>query len=388
MKLNYPKKQRGAIVVLVAIALPVLLLIMGLALDFGHVFVNKTRLQNALDATALSAAIAINRDITHNIANANIAGRATFDQFKAASGNDELSGLNSADLVFDYSRTLEPWGAFNPASDKFAFVRVTSTNMLQVTPVLIRILEQFSDDMPVPAIATAGPVGNNCSLAPFVMCADMPSDIENIEPLDTDCSDNACYGYAIGEIRSLVIACNGNTADCPENSLESGNYNLLDLDGLQGGKDIRDALCGQAGDPGYRNTCTNGNILNTKPGYTWGNVRQGFDCRFDSDTQTTEYSSAPAYTQYKTSEAGNNRRVIAVPLGDCRGLQNGNSDIPKVGTGCVFLTERAIQQGSEKKIMVEFIGSCLQNGTWSPDNPVLNGPYKIVLFKSPGSNDS
>ena len=53
------KKQRGVVIVLVAVVLPVLLFAMGWALDFGHVFVNKTRLQNALDATALSAAIAI-----------------------------------------------------------------------------------------------------------------------------------------------------------------------------------------------------------------------------------------------------------------------------------------------------------------------------------------
>ena len=28
-----------------------------------------------------------------------------------------------------------------------------------------------------------------------------------------------------------------------------------------------------------------GNTLNTKPGWTWGNVKQGIDDRFDSDTQ-------------------------------------------------------------------------------------------------------
>ena len=109
MKINCSKKQRGAIVPAVVIALPILLLAAGWALDFGHTFVNKTRLQNALDATALSAAITINRNIKNGTGPATDAGIATFDQFIAASGNNELAGLNGDGLVFEYSRTLKPW---------------------------------------------------------------------------------------------------------------------------------------------------------------------------------------------------------------------------------------------------------------------------------------
>lgn len=396
MNLNCSKKQSGVVVPLVTIILPVLLLATGWALDFGHAFVNKTRLQDALDATALSAAITLNNDITKNTGTATAKGIETFNLFKAASGNNELASLNGGALVFEYSRTLVP---FTAGTNPPGFVRVTSTNMLLVRPVLIRILNQFSNDIPVPAIATAGPVGQNCSLTPFVMCAmTTPS-------LDKNCGDdtikmdalghailgtdgiNDCYGYNIGQIRSLVIACNGNNNNCPPNSLESGNYNLLDLDGSQGGKDIRDTL------QGTTNICSQGNTLNTKPGWTWGNVKKGIDDRFSSDTQQVAYPlpsySPSAYNQYQTSGLGNNRRVMGVPIGDCTGLQNGNSTLPKVGTACVFLTEQAIQQGSVKKIMAEFTGaSCQQNGVFDPNNPVLNGPYKVVLFKSPGSGDS
>lgn len=396
MKTDSPKKQLGVVVPLVTIILPVLLLAAGWALDFGHTFVNKTRLQQALDATALSTAIALNNDITRNTGAATAKGIETFNLFKAASGNNELANLNGGSLVFEYSRTLVP---FVPGTNPPGFVRVTSTNMLLVRPVLIRILNQFSNDMPVPAIATAGPVGQNCSLTPFVMCAMMtPSLDKNCEDdtiqmdalghavLGTD-GINDCYGYNIGEIRSLVIACNGNNNNCPPNSLESGNYNLLDLDGSQGGKDIRDTL------QGTTNVCLQGNTLNTKPGWTWGNVKQGIDDRFASDTQQVPYPlpsySPTAFNQYKASGLGNNRRIMATPIGDCTGLQNGNSTIPKLGTACVFLTEQAIQQGPVKKIMVEFTGAeCPQNGEFDPNNPVLNGPYKIVLFKSPGSGDS
>jgi Flp pilus assembly protein TadG len=413
MKLNCGNKQRGAVVVIVAIALPVLLFAMGWALDFGHVFVNKTRLQNALDATALSAAIAINYDVNKDTAAATTKGKDTFNSFIGASdcdntsgnlapGNKELACLNANDLVFDYSRTLDPWASFNPTpADSFAFVKVTSTNMLNVTPWLIKIFRP--DDITVPAIATAGPVGQNCSLVPFVMCA-------NMNPLDKDCSDGTCYGYTVGKISSLIRACNGAKNSCPPNSLESGNYGLLNLDGLKGGKDIKCALAPAAkgcNDPGYRNTCTAGGddtALETKPGYTWGDVKQGINDRLASDSDTTEYHkydnkgepinyNPSPYHQYETNKKGNNRRIMGVPIGNCTGLQNGNTELPQVGTACMFLTEKVIDNdpktGIKKAVMAEFTGdSCQQNGVWDPNNPVLNGPYKIVLFKSWGSGDA
>ena len=423
MKTNYSKNQRGVVTVLVVMALPVLLLIMGLALDFGHVFVNKTRLQNALDATALSAAIVINADVSKDITaqnNASDEGIKTFEQFKKSMGNDELNEVILLRTDFKYFATLPTLPPLPPplnATDKFAFVKVTSTK--NVIPWLIGIM----DDMPIPARATAGPVGNNCNLVPFVMCAMVNPSIDKNCDDDTIKIDavsghavlgtdgiNDCYGYNVGQLRSLMITCNGNNNNCPANSLESGNFNLLDLDGSQGGKDIRDIL------QGTTNTCLQGNTLNTKPGWTWGNVSKGVDDRFNSDTQTTEYPKSidtkvkgvtvttditynpSPYTQYEIGRYGNNKRVWSVPFADCTGLQNGNTNIPSVTTngkpvaGCVFLTEDTNYPQpykNDKKVMVEFTGKpCPQSGIWSPQNPVLNGPYKIVLFKSSGSGDS
>jgi len=393
MKINCSKKQRGVVVPLVTIVLPVLLLAAGWALDFGHTFVNKTRLQNALDAAALSAAIAINYGVTKNtnpstaISNANKAGRETFNCFIGAPdsgclapGNDELASLNAGSLVFEYSRTLLGSFTSNPGSlGDFAFVKVTSTNMLNVTPVLIRIVNQFNKNIVVPAIATAGVVGNNCELMPFLLCANMsPS-------LDTTCSDGACYGYNRNQIYSLIQAnCTGNGKNqtC---SLSSGNYGLLNLPGSQGGGDVKSALEGKT-----VNTCPLNNDLplNTKPGLTWGDVKAGINYRIDTlDTNDKDYYTSTAYADY-LADGGNKKRVMAVPIGNCTQMfKPGASTLPQVGIGCVFLTKHA-PQGSPQDVHAAFIGSCPQNGVWDPKNPLLNGPYKIVLFKSPGSGDS
>lgn len=420
MQMKYSQHQRGTVAVVVAMTLPILLVAMGWALDFSHVFVNKTRLQNALDATALSAAIAVNGDITHNVAAATAKGKTTFNLFKNAEGNAELKTLNEGSLVFEYSNTLNPWGTFNPATDNFAFVKVKSTNMLNLTPLFIKVFSQFNKDITVPAIATAGPAGNNCSMSPFVLCAMVSPSVDsncNDDTIKIDKSSgidvavlgqdgiNDCFGYNEGSIRSLVIACNGNTNNCGSNSLESGNFNLLNLDGSQGGKDIRDTL------QSTTNTCLQGDKLNTKPGWTWGNVKQGIDDRFNSDSQITPYPKSETtkvkgktvttdiiynpspYNLYKAGNLGNNRRILSTPIADCSGLQNGTSNIPSIKvngkpvSACVFLTEKALN--SPKSVNVEFTGNtCNVNGIWNPNNAVLNGPYKIVLFKSPASGDS
>lgn len=51
-----PKGQQGSVMVLLVITLASILLVGALALDGGHMLVNKTRLQNAVDAAALSGA--------------------------------------------------------------------------------------------------------------------------------------------------------------------------------------------------------------------------------------------------------------------------------------------------------------------------------------------
>lgn len=51
-----PRRQEGSVSVLMVIALAAILMVAGLTLDMGHMLLNKTRLQNAVDAAALSGA--------------------------------------------------------------------------------------------------------------------------------------------------------------------------------------------------------------------------------------------------------------------------------------------------------------------------------------------
>ncbi len=59
-KQKLPSRQHGAVVIIVAICLTVLIGMLALVLDLGHLYIGKTELQNAADAAALSGAKELN----------------------------------------------------------------------------------------------------------------------------------------------------------------------------------------------------------------------------------------------------------------------------------------------------------------------------------------
>ena len=51
------KKQKGAVTVMAAVMLPVVLAFTGIAVDIGRLYVEKAKLQNLADAAATSALV-------------------------------------------------------------------------------------------------------------------------------------------------------------------------------------------------------------------------------------------------------------------------------------------------------------------------------------------
>jgi Flp pilus assembly protein TadG len=366
MKVYSTKRQDGIVALVVALTLPVLLVFAGLALDFGHVFVNKTRLQNALDATALSAAITLNADRERRAApataqgRATIAGRATFDNFKASLGNEELATLSSGGLGFEYFFSLQPPIAADSTHPP-AMVKVTSSNSLLVTPILIRIFNAFSTDIAVNAASTAGAVGQNKNLVPLVLCAGTSNAL-----VDTNCTDDGfCYGYTTNppdttmSLNSPVLAptpipCTAGTCSFTVLQTITG-----DPQSLQGATDV-----------GSMN-----GTLSVLTGVMPATVASDLNTRFSSDSD----SVSPDYSTYKITGTGNGKRIMAVPVAQC--LNSATPLILQVGVTCVFLRSLPI---TTTNIPIQITGEfCLQNGDLDPGNPVLNGSYQIVLLKSP-----
>ena len=112
--LSRSSRQRGAILVTTALLLLFLLGFMGIALDFGRLFVVKSELQTAMDSCALAAAQELDgaSDALNRAASAGLtAGNLNNTHFQG-----EAAGLLDAEVTFSdtlggsYSRTFSPVG--------------------------------------------------------------------------------------------------------------------------------------------------------------------------------------------------------------------------------------------------------------------------------------
>ena len=79
--------------------------------------------------------------------------------------------------------------------------------------------------------------------------------------------------------------------------------------------------------------------------------------------------------------------MLAMPVADCSGDQNGQSTLNIVGFACYFMLQ-PIGGGQDKNIFGQFVEDCPVGGTSGMDPGATPGPYVIQLYKDPGSTDS
>ena len=110
------RRQRGAMIITTALVLLFLLGFMGIALDFGHLFVVRTELQTAVDSCALAAARELDKQETA-IARAQSAGQTAGNANRVNMQSATWSGqgqLVFADITFrdaSYAPTIVPSAA-------------------------------------------------------------------------------------------------------------------------------------------------------------------------------------------------------------------------------------------------------------------------------------
>jgi hypothetical protein len=383
--------QRGSVLVLVTISMVVLLGMAGLGLDMGHAYLMKTRLQNALDAAALSGAKTL--DETGDPVQAEIDARNTFSVNAGGDMNDAglaLTAVEFSDILFDPAQALDP-----------RYIRVSLAGYQQLM-WFAQILPTIGNNKLVDATAVAGPspvLGEICDIMPVMVCGDPDA--------DDDCSDGSCFGYNYNPLSTdEIVLKNSSHKDA---GVGAGNYQLIRLGDSTGGADVRENLAG-----GYEGcTNTDGN-LETEPGKTVGPVAQGINTRFgiyqgpfqpeDKDTYKPDLVSDTHAPTYYYSEYDDrytpplgpfdhpldgeaHRRVVAVPIGNCTGTTNGQGTVPLLGVACFFLTRPAEQNGAQE-IYGQIVPGCEAHGTPGPDPGTGPGPYIIQLYKDPDNTDA
>ncbi len=420
-------RQRGVALVLIAISMVVLILMAGLALDIGHMMLDKARLQNAVDAAALSAAKTL--DETSNTALATAAALQALGLDANTAGNNELGATydnGNLQVTVQYSSTLPP---FTPGSAAGPYVRVIATHF--AFPTILLEVANFNQ-LSVSASAVAGPsptINTACNIAPIMACGDPAP-----APLPSPCAGGlaSLWGYCLNDPQVLKSASPGSTAVGP------GNFQLIQLGGT-GANIVRQNLAGD-----YNSCLTTADSVQTETGNETGPVYQGLNTRFgiyagsmsmaqfppdvvtqyasplmtvDSSgniwyqpaggtavqiTSSTigdvfdyqDYQNAIAWGpwNYQPVDQGGpgvfNRRVLTVPVGDCTGTANGSTTVPVLGFACFFILQPVTQQGTTDYIIGQFEGNCQSGGTPGPDPGAGPGPYVIELYHDPGSPDS
>jgi hypothetical protein len=419
-QVTVPPRQRGAVLVLFMAGLIAILAVAGLALDGSHQMLNKTRLQNAVDASALAAARVL--DQTNDTDAARTEALRMFADNADDAGNREMNNrAGSITVAVEFSQTVNP---FAPGTSPPEYVRVRATGFT-MPAWLTQVIG--IDTKTVAASAVSGPsptIVNACKLVPLIICGDEAAGAPN-------------YGY---EDDQLVALKSGSQGDGPDD-IGPGNYQWAAL-GASGADAQRDALAG-----GYEGDCIGpGTQVPTEPGNMAGPARDAIGTRFnifkgtmkgtedkfpsdvitdqpepplkfDPDNSSITQAGNPVsplteasqidfnYDDYTAAlEAGqydvppesaggkgrSGRRILPVVIAKCDGLANGRSEVEALGVGCFFLLQEmpTSSTGKESYIFGEFVESCNANGTAGPEPTVIPGPYLIQLYKDSGSHDS
>lgn len=434
-------KQNGNVLIVFIVALFALIAVVSLALDGGHLLLNKGKLQNVVDAAALHAASELDEGATHEEARTavvamiqlNIAHRDHRELADAINTVDQIADQ----LIVEFSQEPDPFIQDNDETAKYVKVSLSQLNLDNFFANIFNFNKQVS------ATALAGPSADidTCyeDIVPMVVCGDPTLSESN-------------YGLGHNSLNLMKIGSNN------DNTLGPGNFQLLRLEGNTGAADIRSAMAGES-DAGI--FCLNNSggtqTVDTEPGNTVGPVAQGLNTRmgkWQGPVNSTDHlrdnnicqgetialnaagdgleasaaSKSYLFDEYITDSAasslgtmhdyscdsdntiaGSNnishivdesdtarsgRRMLQVIVADCNGEANGANTLDFLDIGCFFLTQEVGHSGPESYVIGEFIdfasaeGLCANSG--SPSLHPLNGtgPYKIVLYHVIDSSDS
>ncbi|WP_409266739.1 pilus assembly protein TadG-related protein [Massilia sp. BHUDP2] len=220
-------KQRGAFIVTVCLMLFFLLGFIGIALDFGRLFIVKTELQTATDACALAAAQELDRqpDALVRATNAGLAA-GNANGVVMQSGNWNGRGrLNANNLSFrDANHTL------TTTPDQARYARCEHTQRATATP-LLRMLAVFGNN----AVADAGAdvfARAEATLAPSQSTCPLPLALKPRLP-----GVKPDYGFVKGEWLTLLS----------KGSATNGQIGWANLDGSNNASETEAELKGYCG---------------------------------------------------------------------------------------------------------------------------------------------
>lgn len=364
--------ERGSVLALSAVGMVVFLAAVGLCVDVSHFYVVNAELQNAADAAALAGASALNAQPS-GIAKAVV--RATDELKNNYEFNHKVADIDADNVTFavNLDGPYMSAGAADDAgtAENIRFIKVVVPP--KAVGVFFAQLALKTSSIDMSREATAG-----MSMPPNVFCDWIPLTVieDDANPL------------LRGNTYTLRAA--------PQNSVSSGNYQILAVNG-RGGQDVREDIArgiNQCAGPGDTFT------KDTKPGVSAGAVRQGLNTRFDDYAAGMDASEFPPDTNVKENitydqfdDSGYqqsprhtgvpNRRMVLVPIVKKSEFDNGR-DTVKFDRFALFFLQTKVSNGNGGDFQAEYVGTRYAYGAGAyapgggPVSPELTMP---VIYK-------
>lgn len=370
-------RERGAVAILAAITLPVLIGFAGLAIDSGRLYVQKTELQNAADACALAASRELTCDPSAGacaasyLVNAENSGLAVaYRNAVDFQGNAISSTQIGADDV-RFSTTYGPNSAYvsrsggASTSSKYA---MCITHQTGITPWFMKVLGIGDQDVTASAIATLRPAQINCAI-PIGMCKIPGASTDPFNGLTVgqwvtsklsasatgsfDWIDFTPPGGGANELANLMKGTGACSVPPPPTQVgEQGNKSSLAAAwntrfGLYKGSESVSTAAPDSTGYGYTASNwpskfnaysgTSGSALNP-PNFTSArNQNLGYDGTNTGITLPGGTSAPLSVAQHK--QYGADRRLVTAPIVDCQAWAGGtgSQQVPVLAYACVLM---------------------------------------------------
>lgn len=420
-------RQGGAVAIIAALALPILIGFAGLALDLGHMYIEKTELQNATDACALAASRELTCDPAAGPCPSSYLEAAVNSGLTVARRNridfqsNQISDAQISASDIKFSLTLAPNSAYldKDAADPASKYVMCTARQTGIIPWFMRILGIGEQSVSAQAVATLVAAQSSCAI-PLGVCASSTATSSNpyaglkvgdwltskrntsatgsFDWIDFSPSPSA-GGGSPGGTRELANLLTGTgqcdlppkgPAICPQNTPtpgcvgEQGNKNALGM-----AWNTRFGL--------YKGSYNAGNAAPDYTGYTYTPTSWTSKTDAFSNFQTARQSFTPfqgkaaagipdnqlqGYTiTTDLTTVGADRRVAVAPLVDCSSWGGTTPQtVPILGYACVLLlhpmTSDNGPSGTEE-VFLEYRGKSTDPSSPCATSGVVGGPGSI-----------
>jgi len=404
------ESQRGVVAIITALSLVALVGFVGLALDLGHLYVNKTELQNAADACALAASRELTCDPSAGTCSASYLDNAVAAGTAVAARNshdfqDTAISIAPGDVRF-YT-ALAPNAAYQPSGSADVNSRFVMciARAEDIPPWFMQVLGQGPKDVSAYAVATLRNAQTSCAI-PIGLCKRPAAPVSS--PLD---------GLQVGQWVTSKLT-----------ESATGSFDWIDFSPNDGGgaSELAEILKGSgqcALPPAGTGTRVGqqGNIASL--GKAW-NTRFGLYKGSDSFSSAppdwtgmsytaaswpakfNAYAGAGDISNYRTARSqyspyqgpdltggyrplsqaehrsfGADRRTVVVPVVDCESWKTSNPQtVPILGYACVLMLHPLSNDNgpaSGEEVWLEYRGSATDPSSPCATSGSVGGPGSI-----------